>query len=169
MALASASQTSANYATPQSNLGSLELNEANLEATIQAMVDFKDDNGDDCNIQPDTIVVPFANRQTALELIGGEGKYDVADNNPNIYYGSMRVIVWKQFRKQSGKTKQPWAVIDSAAVKRAFKWINRLESGEDHEVNSWKDYETQTWKLGSIMWWVAGAFDWRGVYFQIPA
>jgi phage major head subunit gpT-like protein len=169
LALASESQTSANYTTNQSNHGHLVLNEANLETAIQAMVDFKDDNGNDCNLQPDTIIVPFANRTVALELIGGEGKYDVADNNPNIYNGSMRVIVWKQFRKQSGMTGQPWVVMDSQAAKKSFKWINRLESGEDHEVNSWKDEETLMWKLGSIMWWVSGMFDFRSCYWNIPA
>ncbi len=169
VALASASQTSKAYTTNQSNLWTLELNEANLETVIQGMVDFKDDEGQNCNLQPDTLMVPFASRTTGLELIGGEGKYDTADNNPNIYYGSMRLIVWKDYRKQAAKSKQPWCVMDSHAVKKAFKWINRLESGEDHEVNSWKDMESLTWKLGSIMWFVSGAFDWRGCGFSIPA
>ena len=169
LALASHVQTSAVYTTAQDNLVHLTLNEANLETAIQTMVDFKDDNGNDCNLQPDTLLVPFANRTTGLELIGGEGKYDVADNNPNIYYGSMRLVVWKQFRKQSALTGQPWVVMDSHAAKKSFKWINRLESGEDHEVNSWKDMETLTWKLGSILWFVLGAYDFRSCVFSIPA
>jgi len=169
LALASTAHTSANYSTTQSNKGTTVLNAENLETAIQAMVDFKDEDGNDANLQPDTLIVPFALRATALELIGGEGKYNVADNNPNIYHGSMRVIVWKQFRKQTGKTDYPWLIMDSKAAKESLKWINRLESGDDYEIVSWKDQETQTWKVGAVMWFSAGAYDWRPFYFNIPA
>jgi uncharacterized protein (DUF2147 family) len=169
VALASNSQTSANYSTSQDNLEVLELNETNLETVCQKMFDAKDEDGKDANLQPDTLIVPTALRKTALELIGGEGKVDTADNNPNIYYGSMKVIVWKQFRKQTGKTGNPWVVVDSQMAKDSMKWINRLESGDDYEIISWKNEETQTWKVGAIMWFSAGAYDWRPFQFSIPA
>lgn len=169
LALGSAAHTSVNYGTNQGNLGTNVLNAENLESAIQAMVEYKDEDGKDCNLQPDTLVVPFALRSTALELIGGPGKYDVADNNPNIYYGNMRVIVWKQFRKLSSATGHPWFVCDSEAMKESFKWINRLESGDMYDLISFKDEETQTWKVGSIMWFSAGAYDWRSCYINIPA
>ena len=101
--LASTSQTSANNGGAlQSNLSNLELNEANLEAVCQKMFDLKDQNNNDANLSPDTLVVPTALRQKAIEIIGGFGKVDTADNNPNIFNGSMKLIVWKQFRKQVG-------------------------------------------------------------------
>lgn len=153
----------------QSNLLNLALTEANLETAIQTMVDFKDEDGNDANLQPDTLVVPFALRQVALELIGGPGKYDTDKNNPNIYHGNLRVIVYKYFRKQAGKTNQPWFIMDSKAAKESAKLINRLESGDDYELISWKNEETQTWKFGSIMWYSAGAFDYRPFVFSIPA
>lgn len=152
----------------QSNKLDLELNEASLEEACQTMFDFKDEEGHEANLQPDTLVVPTALRSTALELIGGPGKYDTADNNPNIYHGNMKVIVNKWFRKQAGKTNQPWFVMDSKAAKDSAKWINRLESGDDYELISWKNEEVQQWKFGSLMWYSAGVFDYRPFVFSIP-
>ncbi|MCK9601826.1 MAG: Mu-like prophage major head subunit gpT family protein [Sphaerochaeta sp.] len=170
LALASASHVgSGTYTTTQSNYGTSALTPDNLEAAIQAMFDYKDDVGNYCNLQPDTLVVPTYLRGTALEIIGGPGKYNTANNNPNIYYGSMKLIVWPQFRKLSGAAGYPWFVMDSVAAKQSLKHINRLESGDMMDIQSWKDYETQTWKLGAIMWFVVGAFDWRPFYIQIPA
>jgi hypothetical protein len=166
--LASHAHTSINYSTVQDNLTHNELNEANLETACQMMFDFKDEDGNDANLQPDTIIVPSALRQTALELIGGEGKYDTADNNPNVYNGNMRVIVWKTYRKLSGVTGHPWVVADSRAMKDSAKWVNRLESGDEYDLISWKSEETQTWKIGSVMWFVAGMYDWRSTVFNIP-
>jgi len=169
LALASTAQTSANYGTAQSNLSTLELNEGNLETVCQKMFDLKDENGNDANLQPDTLVVPTALRQKAIEIIGGFGKVDTADNNPNIFNGSMRLIVWKNYRKQVGKTGQPWAVLDSQAAKESMKLINRLESKDTYDLVSFKSEETQTWKVGSIMWYSAGAFSYHPFQFSIPA
>ena len=167
--LASNAHTSANYESTQDNLEALELNEANLEALCQKMFDTKDENGNDANLQPSTLVVPTALRQKAIEIIGGMGKVDTADNNPNIFYGSMRLIVWKNYRKQASKTGQPWCVIDEQAAKESMKLINRLESGDQYDIVSFKNEETQTWKVGSIMWFSAGSFDYRPFQFSIPA
>lgn len=167
--LASNAHTSANYGTTQDNLEALELNEANLEILCQKMFDTKEENGKDANLQPDTLVVPTALRQKAIEIIGGMGKVDTADNNPNIFNGSMKLIVWKNYRKQASKTGQPWCVLDSAQAKESLKLINRLESGDSYEVNSWKDMETQVWKIGSLMWFSAGAFSQHPFQFSIPA
>ncbi len=167
--LASNAQTSANYSTTQDNLEALELNEENLEVLCQKLFDVRDEDGNLANMQADTLIVPTALRKKALEIIGSEGKVDTADNNPNIYYGSMKLIVYKQFRKQAAKTGQPWIVCDSQMAKEALKWINRLESGDDYEIISWKNEETQTWKVGAIMWFSAGAFSWHPFQFSIPA
>ena len=167
--LASTTHTSANYGETQSNLSDLELNESNLEVVCQKMFEMKDENGNLAGMQPDLLVVPTALRQKAIEIIGGMGKVDTADNNPNIFNGSMKLAVWRQFRKQTGKTGQPWAVLDSQASKESLKLINRLESGDEYDIVSFKSEETQTWKVGSIMWYSAGSFDYRGFQFSIPS
>jgi len=167
--LASNSHTSANYASTQDNLEALELNEANLELLCQKMFDTKDENGNDANLQPSTLVVPTALRQKAIELIGGMGKVDTADNNPNIFNGSMRLVVWKNYRKQASKSGQPWCVLDEQAAKESMKLINRLESGDQYDIVSFKNEETQTWKVGSVMWFSAGSFDYRPFQFSIPS
>lgn len=166
--IASASHTSANYNVNQSNLSGLELNEENLETVCQVMFDTKDSNGDPAQLQPDTLIVPTALRKKALEIIGGEGKVDSADNNPNVYNGSIRLIVWKQFRKQTSNTGQPWVVADSANLRQSLKVLNRLESGDDYELISWKDERVQTWYFGALQWLVMGGFDWRAAQFSIP-
>ena len=166
--LASNAQTSANYGSTQDNLEALELNDENLEILCQKMFDVKDENGKDANLQPDTLIVPTALRKKGLELIGGEGKVDSSDNNPNIYNGSMKLIVYKQFRRQAGKTGQPWIVMDSRMAKKSMKWINRLESGDKYDIISWKNMENQVWKVGSIMWYSAGSKSWRPLQFSIP-
>jgi len=167
--VASTEHPYANAAGTQSNLSTNALSEANLESAMQAMFAFKDEDGNDANLQPDTLVVPTALRQTALELIGGPGKYDTDKNNPNIYYGNVKVIVYKQFRKQEGKTDQPWFIMDSQAAKDSAKLINRLESGEDFELSSWKKEEVQQWFFGALQWFSAGIFDFRPYFFNIPA
>lgn len=167
--LASNSQTSANYSTTQDNLEALELTEENLETVCQKMFDCKDENGKDCQLNPDTLIVPTALRKKALEIVGSTGKSDTGDNNVNVYDGNLKVIVFDQFRKQSTKTGQPWCVIDSQAAKESLKWVNRLETGDDYELISWKTESDQTWTIGSIMWYSAGAYDWRPFQFSIPA
>lgn len=169
VALASNAQTSANYSTNQDNLETLELDEENLETVCQKMFDTKDENGNNANLQPTTLIVPTALRKKGIELIGGEGKVDTADNNPNIYNGSMRLIVWKEFRKQSTKSGQPWIVCDEEQAKQVSLWINRLESGEDFEVDSHVDKETLTWKITSLLWFGAGIFSHHPYQFSIPA
>jgi len=169
VALASNSQTSANYSSTQDNLEALELTEENLETVCQKMFDVKDENGNAANLQPTTLVVPTALRKKALEIIGSDGKSDTGDNNLNIYEGSMRLIVWKEFKKQAAKSSQPWAVIDEEQFKQVALWVNRLEGGEDFEVDSHVDKETLTWKITSILWFAAGIFDWRPAQFSIPA
>ena len=138
-------------------------------AGCDKMFDTKDENGKESQLSPDTLIVPTALRKKALEIVGSTGKSDTGDNNVNVYDGNLQVIVLDQFRRQSGKTGQPWAVIDSQAAKESLKWINRLESGDDYELLSWKDEATQVWSIGSIMWYSAGAYDWRPFQFSIPA
>lgn len=167
--LASASHKMANASGTQSNLLNLELTEENLEAACQAMYAMKDDDGNPSNLQPDTLVVPITLRKKALEIVGAEGKSDTADNNPNVFNGSMQVAVWKNYRAQEGKTGQPWCVMDSKAAKQSAKFINRLESGDEYDLQSWKDMESQTWKIGSVMWFSAGMYTYQSYVFSIPA
>lgn len=167
--LASNSQTSANYSSTQDNLEALELNEENLETVCQKLFDVLDENGKRAGMNPDMLVVPTALRKKALEIVGSTGKSDSADNNANVYDGNIKVCVWSDFRRQSGKTLQPWAVIDSQAAKESLKVINRLETADDYELISWKDEATQTWTIGSLMWFSMGAFSWQWGQWSIPA
>lgn len=167
--IASNAQTSANYGTAQDNLEALELTEENLETVCQKLFDVCDENGKRAGMNPDMLVVPTALRKKALEIVGSTGKSDTGDNNANVYDGNIKVCVWSDFRRQSGKTGQPWAVIDSQAAKESLKVVNRLESGDQYELITWKDESVQTWTVGSLMWFTMGAFSWHPFSFSIPA
>jgi len=167
--IASSSQTSSNYESTQDNLEALELNEENLEVVCQKMFDSKDENGRRAGMSPNLLVVPTALRKRALEIVGSTGKSDTADNNANVYDGNIEVLVWDQFRRQVGKTGQPWCVVDKQAAKESLKIVNRLESGDEYELISWKTDSDQTWTIGSLMWLSMGAFSWHPFQFSIPA
>jgi len=167
--LASHVHTMPNASGYQDNLLHLELTEENLETACQTMFEMKDNDGNYGTLNPDTLVVPLALRKKALEIIGADGKSDTGDNNPNVYNGSLKLAVWDKFRKQSTNTGQPWCVIDSKQAKQSAKFINRLESSDDYDLQSWKDMETQTWKIGSIMWYSAGMYTYQPYVFSIPA
>jgi len=167
--IASSAQTSANFESTQDNLEALELNEENLEVVCQKMFDTKDENGHRAGMSPNLLVVPTALRKRALEIVGSTGKSDTGDNNANVYDGNIRVLVWDQFRRQVGKTGQPWCVVDEQAARESLKIINRLESGDEYELISWKTDSDQTWTIGSLMWLSMGAFSWHPFQFSIPA
>jgi len=167
--IASNAQTSANYESTQDNLEALELNEENLETLSQKLFDVKDENGKRAGMNPNLLIVPTALRKRALEIVGSTGKSDTADNNANVYDGNIKVLVWDQFRRQTGKTGQPWCVCDEQAVRESLKIVNRLESGDEYELISWKEESVQSWTIGSLMWFTMGAFSWHPLQFSIPA
>ncbi len=167
--LANAAHTIPGTGGTQSNLSALELTDDSLETVCQAMFEMKDPDGNEAGMNPDTLMVPTALRKRALEIVGSTGKADTGDNNVNIYDGNLRVIVWDKYRKQAGKTGQPWCVMDSRKAKQSAHWINRLPSGNDYDLHSWKKYETMTWMIGSIMWFSAGMFSPLAYHFSIPA
>lgn len=167
--IASDAQTSANYSSTQDNLSNLELNEENLETVCQKLFDVVDENGKRAGMNPSLLVVPTALRKRALEIVGSTGKSDTGDNNANVYDGNIKVLVWDQFRRQTGKTGQPWCVCDEQAAKESLKIVNRLESGDEYELITWKDEAVQSWTVGSLMWFTMGAFSWHPLQFSIPA
>ena len=167
--IASNAQTSSNYSSTQDNLEALELNEENLETVCQKLFDVKDESGKRSGMNPTLLVVPTALRKRALEIVGSTGKSDTGDNNPNVYDGNIKVLVWDQFRRQTGKTGQPWCVCDEMAAKESLKIVNRLESGDEYELISWKTEDVQSWTIGSLMWFSMGAFSWHPFQFSIPA
>jgi hypothetical protein len=167
--LASHVHTMPNASGVQDNLLRLDLSEENLEAACQTMFAMKDNDGNYGTLNPDTLVVPLALRKRALEIIGADGKSDTADNNPNVFNGSLKLVVWDKFRKQAANALQPWCVVDSTQAKQSAKFINRLESGDDYDLQSWKNEETQSWKIGSILWYSAGMYTYQPYVFSIPA
>lgn len=137
----------------------------NFETAIATMSEFEDDNGNQGNYFADTLMVPFRLRKTALELIGSEGKPTVANNDYNIYEGSMKLIVWNRYVKASSASGYPWSVQDSQARMQNLYWFDRVMP----EITDERDFESMSWKIGLYCRYGCGCYDWRWILQNIPA
>lgn len=79
------------YTLPQFAYCSREtLSESTFEAAIEAMMEQKDDLGDELDIMPRLLVVGPKNRAAALKILNAE--YN-ANGSSNVYNGSMQLLV----------------------------------------------------------------------------
>lgn len=141
----------------------------NLATIEEAMQKFKDDNGNDLNIQPDTIIIGNEARIKKLvddALLTDRGKPGTTDNSHNYHYGRWNVIIWPALKTEAGETYDPWFVADSEYLKMfGFMWIDRV----DLSVRSWIDDETGNNVWGGRARYGAGCVDWRCIYGSISA
>lgn len=93
------------YRTAQSNLNTLELTEANLKASVTAMGQILNSEGEPMNIVPDTLVVPRELEWTAKELVYSPSFGD--SHTANALRGMLEVIV-SPYIKDSGS----WFLLD---------------------------------------------------------
>jgi len=166
VAVASASHTSiTGRCGTLDNTDATALDGDNLEAGVVAISAYEDDNGNQGTYFADTLVVGMDNRKPALELINSDGKPKVANNEYNIYEGDMKLIVWKQFKKQSGNTGYPWTLMDSVAAKENLFFFDRVKP----EVTDYRNWQTMTWEIGVYCRFCIAIYDWRWSYWGIPA
>jgi len=153
------------YCSTLDNLSILELTGTNLETLCQKMITVRDDVDNPTNYYPRTLMVGPMLRKTALELIGSDGKPHVTNNEFNVYYGHMRLIVYQLYTKQSGKTLDPWCVMDDTARKDNLKWRDRIKA----EMTDTRDFNTMSWSIGVYTRYAFGTYDFRWGQFSIPA
>jgi hypothetical protein len=107
--------------TTWSNYGTgLTLNATNVELVRNRMKEWKDDKGNLLLINPDTLLVPKSLRKPALVVADTDKEPDTAENNVNIWKGSVNVIEG-DFLTNSNM----WFFIDMNRMKQFLTWFNR--------------------------------------------
>jgi hypothetical protein len=139
----------------RSNVGTLELNHANLLTTKHAMMEFQDDRGDRVDVMPDTLLVPQALEEVAWELNTSGGKIDTSDNNPNIHQGKFKLIVWPDLTNDDA-----WFLIDSRYSKLFLNWFDRVPV----EFEMSEEFDTLVAKYRAYARHACGFSDWLWVY-----
>lgn len=145
--------------TAVDNLLALSLTAANLETAITTMQGFKDDQGNEISIMPDTLLVPRALRKTGLELTGSELNPETANNATNVHSG-MKLIVWEYLTDTNR-----WFVIDSTMAKRYLKWYTRVPV----EFAAEDSFDTLVRKFRGYMRYSFGWSDFRWVIGSEPS
>ncbi len=142
--------------TTWSNAGSYELTADNVETVRTMMMGWKDDKGNLLVVNPDTLIVPPALRKAALVIADSDKEPDTADNNVNIWHGSLDVIEWPMLTDPNA-----WFLVDRSRMKAFLNWYDRrkavLESEDtfDTEVAKYKvvcrfsfGWDDATWIFG---------------------
>lgn len=146
--------------TTQSNKLTLALTADNLEQARIAMMGFKDDRGNLIGVNPDTLIVPPALRQAALEIVQSEGKPDTTDNNVNIHKGQYKVIVWPFLIDSTA-----WFLVDKQLASMFLQWFDRREPKLEQE----NDFDTEVAKFKVVGRWSFGVSNWRFIIGSKPA
>lgn len=122
------------------NYDTLPLNADNVEGVRNKMKMWTDDRGNLIPVRPDTLIVPPNLRKAALVIVDSDKEPDTANNNVNVWKGSLKVIEWDFLTDTND-----WFMVDSARMKRYLLWwdrrIPKLEKDGpnfDTEVAKWK-------------------------------
>ena len=102
--------TASNKGTKALSCATLALAQGSLGAALTAMTSLKNDEGRPLAINPDTLVVPPALRETANVLMTADR---LEDGKPNPYKGMFKVVVWARLTSATA-----WFLMDcSKALK----------------------------------------------------
>ena len=144
----------------QANEGTLALSDTAVATTRQAMMDFRDFQGDLLNVMPDEILVPPELEDTALVIVRSLQDPDSANNAINPQAGRFTVRVWNYLEDSNA-----WFMMDSGRRRQHLRWYDRipLEFGRE------EDFDTFQAKFRSYMRFTLGWTDWRWIYGQNPS
>lgn len=145
--------------TAVDNALALALTSANLETAITTMQAFKDDQGEEISIMPDTLIVPRALAKTGRELTGSSLTPESGNNAINVHEG-MNLVVWEYLTDPNA-----WFVVDSAMAKRYLKWYDRVPV----EFAATDDFDTLLRKYRGYMRYSYGWSDFRWVIGSNPS
>ena len=153
--LCSTKHNRADGGTVQSNAhtSGITLTETNLETGLLAMRGQKDDKGMKIDVYPDKILVPPALRKTAHLIIDSPMRSGTADNDMNVYKGSLDIIDWIYLTSTTA-----WFLIDSSEHELNWFWRERPQFKSDEL------FDTEYAVYKSTMRLSRGWSDWRGIY-----
>jgi phage major head subunit gpT-like protein len=154
--LASTTHPRADGGASQSNASAtgLLLTEENLETGLLALRAQLDDKGQRIAAKADTLLVPPALNKTAHIIIDAERRSDSADNDPNVYKGSLKIIDWDFM---DGST-TAWFLVDSSLVE--LNWFDRVKP----EFKQDESFDTDLALFKSRQRFSRGWSDWRGIW-----
>ena len=133
-----------------------------LSATVlfslrNQMIKHRNDQGLEIGIMPDTLYIPPDLADVAFEIVGSEGKPDVATNNANVHFGQYKVVE-DLYLSTRGDTNN-WYLIDSKMMKRAMKWIDHIKG----EFGQAEEFDTLIGKWRAYAVWTQAVRDWRWI------
>jgi hypothetical protein len=105
----------------QDNNFTLALSKANVRTVREAMQAFKDDKGNLVAVTPDTLRVPPALEDDAIEITQSLQDPTSANNTVNPQFGRFRVVVDHYLTDSNA-----WFMEDSMKRRQSLKWFNRV-------------------------------------------
>lgn len=144
----------------QDNSGTNSLTYAGYKTTKIAHRKFTNYDGEKVLINPDTILVPVDLEEDALQVANATGKPGSANNDVNVYQGTVDVIVWEYLTDTNA-----WFSIDSQLMMRNLFLFLRMPL----EFYGARDWDTQVSSVGGYTRFSFGPEDWRWVYGNNPS
>ena len=105
----------------QDNNFTLALSKTNLRTIREAMQAFKDARGNLLAVTPDTLLVPPALEDDAIEIVNSVLDPTSANNTVNAMAGRFRVVTWHYLTDTNA-----WFLIDSQLMRQNLKWFERV-------------------------------------------
>lgn len=159
VAISSASHTNRTGASTASgfdNYTTSALTAVAVTATHKKMKKFLDSRGNIIEVTPDTIACGTDLYDKLDEIVDSSGKLDTDYNNSNVHKGKYKKWVSTYFNTNPND----WAMIDSAAMKKAFFWIDRIKP----EYDTAEAFSTILWQSRVYMRYAMAITDWRPLH-----
>lgn len=142
--------------TTFNNAGTSALTKSAVAATRISMMAYTDDAGNKMGVMPDTLIVPPALEDTALEIVGSMRDPDSANNTINPQAGRFQVVPWHFLTDATN-----WFMVDSVGMRLSLFWFNR--------VPFMLETDKMTMNQVQIVYpmyarWSLGYTDWRWIY-----
>lgn len=115
---------------PQTNYFNLPFSYDNLSLVEEYMQQYRDDDGNLLNIQPDTIVIPSKSRikKLVFDAIGAEETPNTGNNGFNYNFGRWNVVISPYINNPSGVNSDIWFLMDKNfnLAYMGLVWLERL-------------------------------------------
>lgn len=167
--LFSTQHTRADGGAAQSNVSAtgITLTDTNLETALLALEYQLDDRGELIDCFGSRIVVPPHLRKQALVVTKSAEVSGNADNDVNVYAGSMQeyygmieVLVWKYLGLPAGGSNTAWFAEDKAVSKLLWNWADKPQVKRDTSIG----FKQDTTYYKGFYYASKGWGDWRGLW-----
>lgn len=137
------------------NLGTSAISATALASARINMRNFRGDQAERIDVQPDEIWIPPDLFEEAFEIVNSLGKVDTANNNRNVHMGVYTVKEWNYLTDAND-----WFVADSVARAQMVFWTDRIPV----EFAFAEDLDTIIAKWRGYARYALAHVDWRWVF-----